>query len=475
MLQRALSTVWEITEDIYQKVHSGKPELLFLLLHFKIKVGGTLRTVLANPDYFPVPDTYPKDALPSLQDELGVSVFPCNEVLLALLHKSGRYKTLEEARAELQPEPQAEYAPGPELTPEQMSVLRQAIQNAHIADPDLEANKIEIIHTPNNEKPPALQEGRLIIPSWMLEKDVMHKHGQLCKKQGSRHCFCRQIRICNALLSLRKRETGGKPERHANEHPPDQSLMTIIAHFTHDDGKRKAPYCVQVHQSGQVLDQGSVHAECTVQEEELRKKIKEKKLEFMQSQKDHQEELARLNHECAVVRKDLMNNMVRDSVTDQKLDEVKIKYDKQLEEYKIGVQGQLQDKDMKIKEKDDILLQARRDLIHKETMLERQAQNMEQFSKSKDHRHIILVEKVTHYKAVLEQKAAEVQRMQTDVRKTKSFAQSLCKEVALKCNEICSELEGQTYLCSRCKKSKKSHIFFPCHHYKFCEKCATDT
>ncbi|XP_070570821.1 uncharacterized protein [Ptychodera flava] len=52
-----------------------------------------------NPDAFPVMDSFAWQDMQNLQDELQRKVVSCNQALLGLLHKSGRYSTLEEARA----------------------------------------------------------------------------------------------------------------------------------------------------------------------------------------------------------------------------------------------------------------------------------------------------------------------------------------------------------------------------------------
>ncbi|XP_077997612.1 uncharacterized protein LOC144450773 [Glandiceps talaboti] len=424
------------------------------------------------PNIFPVSSAFSPHDVASLQQELGQPVVQCNDVVLSMLHKSGRYKTLEVARAELKPNKE-DVKPLTRLTKKELKVLEQSVRTANIVDPELKVEIIDVIDSKKDERP-SVRGDRIEIPLWMVKTEEVHRYGQLCRPDGSKGkhtCWCRQIRLCNALLSLRKDNIPDKIGRHPKESPPDLALIAILAQFTGKEHEKTVPYCLAIHQQGQLLDYDGVHANCVEKEEIQRKKIKHIKMELMQSQKEHQEALANLNHDITVVRKDLMNNMVRDADVDLKMEELETHFRQQLQKYKETVQGELQRKDEEIAEMNEVLLDAQKDLIHKQTMLQKQEDHVERFSKCLDHRHTVMVEKVTHFKMVLQKKADEVKDMNTS-KKTTKYVQTLCQQVAGTCVEICSELEGQAYMCFTCRGKQRSYMALPCCHYKFCEDCA---
>ncbi|XP_070570816.1 uncharacterized protein [Ptychodera flava] len=418
---------------------------------------------------FPVVDTHPANDLPNVHQELGLPIIQVNEILLSILHKSGEYKSLAEVRESRRPD-KSNLRHVRSLTKAETKVIYQAVKTANTVDPHLTMDMIDVIDTKNEEKP-AVRDNRLEIPKWMVKIDVVHKYGEMCKMSRNK-CWCRQIRICNALLSLRKDQIEAQPGRHAMEFPPDQVLMGILSQFTGRENEMVPPYCLDVHQRGNVLNHDTVHAHCVETEEQLRKEIKTIKIDRMNIQKDHQEELAKLNHDCTLVRKDLMNSMVRDADADLQMEKLGEEYSKKLEEYKDGIKAQLTGKDDAIKELREYNLELDRELIHKRKLLEEQHSHVDRFSKSIDYRHVAMVEKVQHYKKTLEEKAKKVLTLETKKKKDAEFAHTLCRQIVNTCYDICSELEGQTYMCVKCRNKKRSFIVFPCCHYKFCEDCA---
>ncbi|XP_070570817.1 uncharacterized protein [Ptychodera flava] len=128
---------------------------------------------------FPIPDSIAPHQVPSIHQELGQPIVQVNEILLSILHKSGEYITLDEARERLRPD-KSTLRPTSSLTEDQNSVLRQAIIMVNQVDPHLRPGMILVIDTKNEEKP-AIRDDKIEIPVWMVKQDVVHKYGKLCK------------------------------------------------------------------------------------------------------------------------------------------------------------------------------------------------------------------------------------------------------------------------------------------------------
>nr|XP_006823816.1 PREDICTED: uncharacterized protein LOC100369106 [Saccoglossus kowalevskii] len=416
-----------------------------------------------NDDAFPVIDSFAWQELGKVQDEIQRKVVRCNQTLLNLLHKSGRYTTLEEAREAMKTKTLL-VKPFARLTDDQRSILQHGIKLANLVEPKLELSMIDVIDTKDEEKP-VIRDKRIELPFWMLDIEIVHKFGKMC---GAEKCLCREIRICNSLITLRRDHIPQKVTKHSREPGIDQSIMKIVSHFVSPECQRTSPYCTELHAVGHVLDYSETHAHCVTVEEELRSKIKRLEIDLMDYEKNFQDELKKMRGNNAILEKQLMDSMVRNTDSDSRIKEIGEQYEKQFQDQKRRWQKSIQDKDAHIKAQEDDILELEKDLNHKNQLLDNREKQLEGYSKTLDHKHTVMVEKVTHYRDKLKEKANDV----LTANRTQEYASTLCNEVASICKDICTELEAQPYICNICTIKRRSHVFLPCSHYKFCEDCA---
>ncbi|XP_077997677.1 uncharacterized protein LOC144450816 [Glandiceps talaboti] len=418
---------------------------------------------IQNPDAFPVMDSHSWQELQGLQDELQRKVVLCNQSLLGLLHKSGRYTSLEDAKAAVRAK-KSDIKPLSKLNMEERSILEHAVKLANIADSKLKISMIDVINTENEDKP-VLQGERIEIPIWMFERESAHRSGQMCI-QGHGRCMCREMRICNSFLHLRKVQGPGK---HPREPQPDQAMMKILSKFVSKECEKAPAFCKNVSLP---VDHDELHASCVETCESLQKEIQRLGDEHENLNAVHVREMKRMRSEQSAIEKELKTNIDKENNPDVKISQLQNEYEAAFVQYGRDVERTLAEKDDLIKKRENEMQEIQMKVQKAVEKYKEEERRIEDLNKGLEQKHLMMVEKIVQYKRVLFEK---IEKVKTQKAKTKEreFTANLCTEVAGTCSEICTELDSHSYICVVCKTKRRGYAVLPCLHFRYCETCVT--
>ncbi|XP_077997343.1 uncharacterized protein LOC144450575 [Glandiceps talaboti] len=345
-----------------------------------------------NPEAFPVMDSHSWQDLQGLQDELQRKVVSCNQSLLSLLHKSGRYSSLEDARTAIRAK-KSDIKPLAKLCIEERSVLEHAIKLANLADPGLKISMVDVIDTQNEEKP-MLQGERLEIPTWMLDLESVHKAGPVCFPHHGK-CMCREIRICNSFLALRKVQGPGK---HPREPPPDQALMKILSKYICRECDKTPKFCKDAPPA---MDDRDLHTSCVETNQSLEREVQRLVQEHGNMIATHKSEMQRMKGEQDIIHKELQTSIAQEADPDMKIAQLQAQYEDEFDRYKNSVKQNLDHKESlilsRITEINDIRSQVEEAL----KKYQEQEVQLHDYNKCLEQRHSVMVEKITTYRKIL--------------------------------------------------------------------------
>ncbi|XP_046576393.1 uncharacterized protein LOC124284350, partial [Haliotis rubra] len=153
---------------------------------------------------FPVLNNTEATDIQSVRDELHKTVVLCNDTIIKLLIKSGRYNNLSSALTE-QRMKESVTVPYSSLSSEQRHVLQEAVLLTNMADSSFSLAIVDVVDTPRRETC-SERDGRVCIPLWMLDLDAVHMEMNFNPSQLEKHvkCKCRESVMCHAVLEVRK-------------------------------------------------------------------------------------------------------------------------------------------------------------------------------------------------------------------------------------------------------------------------------
>ncbi|XP_019630674.1 PREDICTED: uncharacterized protein LOC109474754 [Branchiostoma belcheri] len=239
-----------------------------------------------------------KDKLQKVKDELNRNIVSCNKTLYEILQKSGRHVSVKEALADSRATKKKKVAINSlKLSDEQRDVQEHAVRLVQTADPDFRSSWVDIIQTQQLEGPG--WHGRCIdVPYWMLDLETVHNFGRLCA-QGTTKCMCREVRLCHALLELRRphiKRSGGRSN--------DPMLLFVLNRLALQECHRAPPFCTASHQQGRPVNTVATHQDCVDREEQLQARVIELEKQVKQVAERNKTELNKLTTKLSLAEKE---------------------------------------------------------------------------------------------------------------------------------------------------------------------------
>ncbi|XP_046554805.1 uncharacterized protein LOC124264129 [Haliotis rubra] len=289
---------------------------------------------------FPVLNNTEATDIQSVRDELHKTVVLCNDTIIKLLIKSGRYNNLSSALTE-QRMKESVTLPYSSLSSEQRHVLQEAVLLTNMADSSFSLAIVDVVDTPARQRV-SLQtcserDGRVCIPLWMLDLDAVHMEMNFNPSQLEKHvkCKCRESVMCHAVLEVRKHllkmnllpmtQDGG----HALSHYPLVNVVAALA--SQVCGKASEAYCASIHQLESTGADDSVSADLQHREQGYMDTIKalQAQVELMES--DSIKSLSKMERKLKSAETQLMQKEV-DIVNEEAV--LQTKFEKQLKQVK---------------------------------------------------------------------------------------------------------------------------------------------
>ncbi|XP_078701451.1 uncharacterized protein LOC144927711 [Branchiostoma floridae x Branchiostoma belcheri] len=413
---------------------------------------------------FPVVNTMALGELQKVKDELNRNIVSCNKTLYEILQKSGRHVSVEEALADSRATKKKKVAiNSPRLSDEQRDSLEHAVRLVQTADPDFRSSWVDIIQTQQLEGP-GWHGSRIDVPYWMLDLETVHNYGRLCP-QGTTKCMCREVRLCHALLELRRphiKRSGGRSN--------DPMLLFVLNRLALQECHRAPPFCTASHQQGRPVNTVATHQDCVDREEQLQARVIELEKQVKQVAERNKTELNKLTTKLSLAEKEVMNKEISYHDAYRMFEE---KFRSEVKKLKAQFETEFGKKDLHVRKLEEEAVLYRQTLDHRNARLDILEKEHASFPHALVSQHQVLVEEVQHYRGELQKRCAlitqYVERQQTDLR-DKSVKQK-CQTITKMCSDMMEELHNQRYVCSVCHTKRRSHLIQPCGHYNSCETC----
>ncbi|XP_048238002.1 uncharacterized protein LOC124111395 [Haliotis rufescens] len=425
---------------------------------------------------FPVLNNTEAADIQAVRDELHRTAVLCNDTMIKLLIKSGRYGNLNAALTQ-QRMKESVTVPYSSLSSEQRRVLQEAVSLTNMADPSFSLAVIDVIDTPRRETC-SERDSRVCIPTWMMDLEAVHTEMNFNPSQLKKHvkCKCRESVMCHAVLETRKHlmtlnllpttEAGG----HALSHYP--LVFVVAALAAQVCGKASDAYCASIHQqdSGSTGADDTVSADLQQREQGYLDTIKalQAHLELMES--DSIKSLSTMERKLKSAETQLMQKEV-DLVNEEAL--VQTKFEKQLKQLKVSAELTVKDLKTRLQSQDRDMTNMSQKLHHKAHQLQQVREELEDTHRSLEKKNIVLLEELSHYITQNRNRTVSLSRLSKEgCQNDDTVTREKWTLISNICDMVLEELQSEKFICAVCKIKRKSRMLYPCGHYSLCEDCA---